>query len=304
MAGIQNNTTAAGIVLPKEISSQIWSDAIASSVAMQKASRMDLPAAGVTVPLITGDPSASWMGETDEISVGESTFGNKFIQGQKVGVIELFSNEFKRDLPALYAALAERLPKTIGTAFDARVFHGTNLPTGFDGLEGAQVLTLNGGAAGAGDTYDDVLAIDTAIYDADGVTDSWLFAPRARKTLLGARDADQRPLLLDSIQNGRNVQSLLGADVEYAKAVYKADAAGDDGEVVGFAGQWSGNAFWGAVQEISVAISTEATINKGGQQINLFQRDMFALRVTAHLGFAVRDLDKFVKITSGVNTVA
>jgi hypothetical protein len=31
--------------------------------------------------------------------------------------------------------------------------------------------------------------------------------------------------------------------------------------------------------------------------VNLFQQDMFALRVIAHMGFAVRDLDKFVKVT-------
>lgn len=303
MAGIQTNRTASGIVLPAEVSSQIWSDAQDASVVMKHASRIDLPGEGLTVPIITGDPTATWVGETDEIGVGDSSFSSKTIVGQKVGIIELFSNEFKRDLPGLYAALAERLPKTIAAAYDARVFHGTNLPTGFDGLAGAQFKVLDGGAAGAGDTYADVLDIDTAIYEADGVTDAWIFAPRARKTLLGARDADQRPLLLDSIQNGRNVPSLLGADVEYAKAVYKADAAGDNGEVIGFAGQWSGNAYWGAVQDLTVSISTDATVNKAGTQVNLFQRDMFALKVTAHLGFAVRDLSKFVKITSGVNTV-
>ena len=57
------------------------------------------------------------------------------------------------------------------------------------------------------------------------------------------------------------------------------------------------------VQDISVSISTEATIQKGATAVNLFQRDMFAVKVTAHLGFAVRDLSKFVKITSGVNAV-
>ena len=298
MAGIQTNRTASGVVLPAEVSSQIWQDAQAASVVMQRASRIDLPGEGLTVPIITGDPTASWVGETDEIAVGDSTFGSKTIQGQKVGIIELFSNEFKRDLPGLYAALAERLPKTIAAAYDARVFHGTSLPTGFDGLEGAQALGLAAATA-----YADAVDIDSAIYEANGVTDAWLLAPKARRELLNAVDADGRPLLLSNLVEGRNVPSILGADVEYAKAVYKADAAGDDGEVLGFAGQWSGNAYWGAVQDISVSISTEATVTKGATQVNLFQRDMFAIKVTAHLGFAVRDLSKFVKIV-GPNTVA
>lgn len=298
MAGIQTNRTASGVVLPAEVSSQIWQDAQAASVVMQRASRIDLPGEGLTVPIITGDPTASWVGETDEIAVGDSTFGSKTIQGQKVGIIELFSNEFKRDLPGLYAALAERLPKTIAAAYDARVFHGTALPTGFDGLEGAQALGLAAATA-----YADAVDIDSAIYEANGVTDAWTLAPKARRELLNAVDADGRPLLLSNLVDGRNVPSILGADVEYAKAVYKADAAGDDGEVLGFAGQWSGNAYWGAVQDISVSISTEATVTKGATQVNLFQRDMFAIKVTAHLGFAVRDLSKFVKVV-GPNTVA
>lgn len=301
MAGIQTNRTASGIVLPAEVSSQIWSDAQDASVVMKHASRIDLPGEGLTVPLITGDPTATWVGETEEIQASDSSFDNKTIVGQKLGVIELFSNEFKRDLPALYAALAERLPKTLATAFDARVFHGTNLPTGFDGLEGATPIQLD--ATSGATVYDSAVDIDSTIYEANGVTDAWLVAPKARRILIGAKDNDGQPLLLSNLVDGRNVPSILGADVEYAKAVYKADATGDDGEVLGYAGQWSGNAFYGIVQGISVAVSTEATIQKGATSVNLFQRDMFALRVTAHLGFAVRDLSKFVKVV-GPNTVA
>lgn len=295
MAGIQNNRTAEGIVLPAEVSSQIWQDAQAASAVMQKASRIDLPGEGIVVPIITGDPTASWVGETDEISVGESTFGNRTIVGQKVGIIELFSNEFKRDLPALYSALAERLPKTIAAAYDARVFHGTNLPTGFDGLAGAQVQTLAAATA-----YDDAVDIDSTIYENNGVTDAWLLAPKARRVLLNAKDNDGNPLLLSNLVDGRNVPSILGADVEYAKAVYK-DGGATGNDVLGYAGQWSGNAFYGIVEGISVSISTDATINKGGEQVNLFQRDMFALKVTASLGFAVRDLSKFVKVTAAAS---
>jgi HK97 family phage major capsid protein len=293
MAGIQTNRTASGVVLPAEVSSQIWADAQDSSAVMQRATRIDLPGEGLTVPLITGDPVASWVGETDEISVGDSTFSSKTIVAQKLGVIELFSNEFKRDLPGLYAALAERLPKTLAAAFDARVFHGTSLPTGFDGLAGADDLPL---VPSGGDVYDGAVAIDSAIYEANGVTDAWVVAPRARRALISAREGDSgQPLLMSNLVDGRNVPSILGADVDYAKAAYAAAGAND--EVLGYAGQWAGNAFYGVVEGISVSVSEEATITKGATQVNLFQRDMFALKVTAHLGFAVRDLSKFVKVT-------
>lgn len=301
MAGIQTNRTATGVLLPAEVSSQIWQDAQAASVVMQKASRIDLPGEGVDVQLITGDPSATWIGETDEISVGDSTFGSKSIRPRKVALIELFSNEFKRDLPALYAALAERLPKTIATAYDQKVFHTAAEANAFDSLAGAQALELGVGTGGAS-VYDEIVEIDSAIYEANGTPDGYVFAPKARKTLLSAKDLDERPLLLNSLTESRSVPTLLGVDVEYAAAAYKAGAAGTPGtaETLGYVGEWAGNAFWGAVQDIRVEVSTDATVNKGGTNYNLFQRDMFALRVVAHLGFAVRDLDKFVRIEGTV----
>lgn len=295
MAGIQTNRTASGVLLPAEVSSQIWQDAQAASVVMQKASRIDLPGEGVDVQLITGDPSATWIGETDEIAVGDSTFGTKSIRPRKVALIELFSNEFQRDLPGLYAALAERLPKTIAKAYDLKVFHTAAEAGAFDSLAGAQALGLASATA-----YDDLVDIDSAVYEANGVPDGYVFAPKARKTLLSAKDNDDRPLLLNSLTESRSVPTLLGVDVEYAQAAYKAGVEDTTAETLGFAGQWTGNAFWGAVQDIRVEVSTDATIVKGGQNINLFQRDMFALRVIAHLGFAVRDLNKFVRVTGAV----
>lgn len=299
MSGIQTNRTASGILLPPEVSSQIWADAQSASVVMQKASRIDLPGEGVDVPLITGDPVASWIGETDKIAVGGSTFGSKSIRPRKVALIELFSNEFKRDLPALYAALAERLPKTIAKAFDQKVFHTAAEANAFDSLAGASNFVLD-----TTDTYGDLVAIDSSIYEANGVTDGYVFAPKARRTLINARDNDNNPLLLSSLTDGRNVPSLLGADVEYSANAFKAGVEDTSGDVLGFAGQWTGNAFWGAVQDIRVEVSTDAVIdvstNSTPDYVSLFQRDMFALRVVAHLGFAVRDLSKFAKISSPV----
>lgn len=300
MAGIQMNRSATGVLLPKEVSSQIWQDAQASSAVMQFASKIDLPGAGIQIPMITGDPTANWVNETDEIAVGESTFSSKSIAGYKMGVIEIFSNEFKRDLPGLYRELAKRLPKTLGIKFDSTVFHATTAPgSDFDLLGvGVPALTLD-----TTDTYGDLVAIETAVSNANGENTGYVLAPKARGVLLNARDADNRPLLINDIQREGGVSSLLGVPVALNRSVYKADAAGDQGEVIGFAGDWS-QAMYGVVEDIEVAVSTEATVNKGGTSVNLFQRDMFALRVTVHLGFGVRDKSKFVKVTSGVNAIA
>lgn len=301
MAGIQTNRTASGVVLPKEVSSQIWQDAQDESAVMSFASRIDLPGAGVQIPMITGDPTAQWVGETNEIAVGDSTFSSKNIAGYKIGVIELFSNEFKRDLAGLYSELAKRLPKTIGTAFDATVFHSQDAPgSDFDLLFDVATKVLD-----TTDTYGDLVAIETAISDANGENTGYVLSPKARGLLLNARDADNRPLLLNDIQRESGIGSLLGVPVSLRRSAYKAAVTDDDTtgphvaktETLGYAGDWS-NAMYGVVEGIEVAVSNEATVNKGGTQVNLFQRDMFALRVTAHLGFGVRNKAKFVRIAS------
>ncbi|WP_036959341.1 phage major capsid protein [Promicromonospora kroppenstedtii] len=140
MPAVPHSRDASGILLPAEVSSQIWQDAQEASVVMQKSTRIDLPGVGIDVPLITGDPVASWVGETEKIKVGEASFGNKSIRPRKVALIELFSNEFKRDLPALFAALSERLPKTLATAFDLKALHATAEANAFDSLAGASAL--------------------------------------------------------------------------------------------------------------------------------------------------------------------
>jgi HK97 family phage major capsid protein len=298
MAGIDINRTTAGVVLDRDVSSEIWSNLQEQSAVMAHARQIALPGPGVTVPIITGDAEAEWVAETAEKPVSRATLGSKVITPYKLAVIEPFSNEFRRDLPGLYAELARRLPGALAKKFDQTVFHATTAPgSGFDLLSGATALTLDGT-----NTYDDLVAVDGAIAAANGVLNGWVLSPKARGVLLGAKDSSNRPLLLTNIQTEGAVTQLLGAPVSLARSVYKADGAGDQGEVLGFAGDWS-SAMYGTVEGIQIDVSDQATINDGGTQLNLWQRNMFAIRAEIEVGFAVRDLAHFVKVV-GSNSVA
>ena len=46
-----------GITLPKELSNEIWANAVQESAIMRLAQRIDLPGSGITIPVITADPS-------------------------------------------------------------------------------------------------------------------------------------------------------------------------------------------------------------------------------------------------------
>ena len=58
-----NRTTS--ISLPPAVSGDILQKTQESSAVMRLARRIALPGLGVTVPIITGDPEAGWVGETE-----------------------------------------------------------------------------------------------------------------------------------------------------------------------------------------------------------------------------------------------
>ena len=68
-------------------------------------------------------------------------------------------------------------------------------------------------------------------------------------------------------------------------------------EIVGVAGEFA-SAAWGSVEGIQTTISDQATITIDGKPVNLWEQNMFAVRVEAEYGFRVRDIKRFVLLTA------
>ena len=221
-----------------------------------------------------------------------STFGNKNLKGYTLAVIVPFSNQFRRDLPALYSAIEQKLPQALAKKFDRTALGFETSPgTGFDTLADAPTQELTG-------SYDDYLAalgtVGGASDDAD-IT-AWALSKSAEIDALGIADNAGRPLLIQDIQREGAIGSILARPV--FKSNYAADATTN---VVGIAGDW-GSTAWGFVEGISISISDQATLNDGGTPLNLWQRNMFAVRAEVEVGFAVRDANRFVKLTKGADS--
>lgn len=294
MVDISRATT--GVNLPAAVSGEIWGAAQEQSAVMRLARQITLPGSGVSIPIVTGDATADWVAETAEKPVSRSTLDNKTITPYKLAVIEPFSNEFRRDLAALYGELVRRLPGALAVKFDATVFDASVTAPGsnFDKLSGATAVGI------AGNTWAGLVAADQSVATGGGVLNGWALSPQARGVLLGETDSTGRPLFITSMQNDGGVPNLLGAPVYTSRGVYAADAdAAGAGTVAqyGYAGDWT-SAVYGTVEGIQVSISDQATINDGGTQLNLWQRNMFAVRAEVEIGFRVRDLDHFVKLTA------
>lgn len=308
MTGIDLNRGSSNVQLPVEVSSEIWANTVEASAVMSLARRINLPGPGVKVQTITGDATADWVDETDEKPVSRATLGSKTITPYKLAVIEPFSNEFRRDLPALYAELARRLPFALATKFDSTVFTGSAPGSGFDVLSGATAVAIKPGT-GANTTYKGLVAADTSVTAQGGMINGWALAPQARQYLIGAVDGQNRPLFLDSPSQSGNGMQLLGAPTKTVKAVYKSGTPAQ----IGIAGDWS-EAMYGTVEGVQISVSDTATIadgtttitDSGGtntvtipNQLNLWQRNMFALRCEIEVGFVVRDAAYFVRLTDG-----
>ena len=279
-----------GITLPKELSNEIWANAVQESAIMRLAQRIDLPGSGITIPVITADPSADWVAESAEKPVSNSTFSSKNMTPYKLSVIETFSMEFRRDLPALYRELVRRLPAAIGKKFDATVFNGTAPGTGFDVLTSVTAQNIAATSSPATTVYGNLVSALTTLGAAGYELNGWALAVQGEAVLLNAVDGNGLPIF-NTVRDA-NVPTILGAREVRAQQAYKTGTPA----VVGFAGDWS-KARYGIVDGINVRISDQATVNDGTAQVNLWQRNMFAVMVECELSF-VADTAAFLRLTA------
>lgn len=289
------NRGTSNVALPAEVSSEIWAAAVEESAFMQLARRINLPGTGTTVQTITGEPTASWVDETDPKPVSTHSFGKKAITPYKLAVIEPFSMEFMRDKAALYEECVRRLPAALAKKFDNTIMGTTAPGTGFDVLGSATKVSL---IPGSGDTvYDQFVTVDGNIAVAGGIMNGIILAPQGKSKILGAVDGQGRPLFTPGVDS-KTLSPILGAETLVSKNVYVAGAAGSPGTpaIVGIAGDFS-DAVYGIVEGIKLDISKDATLVTSDGIIALFQQNMVAVRVEVEVGFAVKSASEFNLLT-------
>ena len=91
-------TNRSDVDLPVDVSREILKKAQENSAIMKLARKITLPGRGVAINVITSDPEASWVGETEAKPVSNPGLDTKVMRGYKLAVIVPFSDEFRRDL--------------------------------------------------------------------------------------------------------------------------------------------------------------------------------------------------------------
>lgn len=291
------NRTTNSMALPSDISNEIMQKTQEESAIMRLAHHIALPGRGVTIPVITGDPTAAWVAETAAKPVSNGTPGTKLMSAFKIAVIETFSKEFVRDAAALYDALVQRLPGALAGVFDSTVIGATQAPsaTNFDTFANCtaqSILNANNG------TYLGLVAADADVAAHGGVMNGLAFGAQGRALLLTATDTTNRPLFLASANDGV-VDKVLGVPTYFNKNLYKAGASsGSVPAVVGVAGDWT-QAMCGTVAGVEISVTDTATLTSGNTTINLWQQNMIAVRAEIEVGFRA-DTSCFNLLTGAV----
>ena len=285
MSGISTNRT--DITLPSEISQEILQKTQDASAIMRLARSVALPGRGLTIPVITSDPSASWVAETDPKPVSNPGLSTKLMEPYTLAVIVPFSKQFLRDARLLYDNLIARLPGVLAKTFDQTVMGAVAKPgANFDNFAGCTAQSL---IASVGHTaYDALVAAFGDIADGGFMLDGFGLSPAAQGILLGATDSDGRPLFVNSVAEGA-IPRILGARAEMGRGLYvsgQAAAGSSSGTPasVGVAGDWS-QAMYGVVEGVKVDYSEDATLIDGTTMIPLFQNNMVAVRAEIEVGF-------------------
>ena len=274
------NRGTSGLTLPKEVSDFVISSAIAESAIMKLAERVYLPGRGLAIPVITGDPTVSIVNEACEKPVSNSTFTTKNMVPKKFAFIQTFSNELRRDMPALYNECIARMPKLLAKAFDTQAFTQSAL-TGFDSF--ANVQTISSGATFAENLQAGIKAIAADGFRMNGIAAGALAEAEIKTAVNGLG----MPLFIESIQDGR-IGRVYGADVVPTGSI--------NGVI---AGDWS-QVKYGIVEGITMKFSDQATLNDGNSGlIHLWQRNMFAALVEFEASLILADEDAFFQIAAG-----
>ena len=278
MALVGTPTNRTSIDLPVDVSQEIIQKTQEESAIMQLARQIPLPGRGAAVNVITSDPEAAWVGETNAKPVSNPGLATKILRGYKLAVIVPFSNEFRRDVATLYDAVVDRLPRALGAKFDATVFGNGSAP----GSDFDTFASVTAQAIGA-DAYAGLVAADGDVAAHGGIMNGVVLAPQGKSILLSSVDRDGRPLFINSVAEGA-IPMVLGARTLQSKGAYVAGTSPAPNKV-GIVGDWSQSVF-GTVEGVRITYSEDATLDLGnGTLINMFQDNMFAVRAEIEVGF-------------------
>lgn len=286
-------------LLPREISDLIFEDVARTSVVQRLARRVNLPQGGVTIPVVTGKPTAGWVSEGGVKPVSDAALDVKLMDPKKLAVIVVFSKEYIRsDNSLMFDQVREQIREAFADAFDAAAIHGTNTPFTNYLAETTKTVELGTGAAAEGGVWADLVSGLAQLTNDRKRLTGFAADPTAEPLLLASVDANGRPILVDT-NDGDIGQRLLGRPVAFGEGVGGGATVDEDVRMVG--GDWRKVAY-GVGAEITFDVSNQASVVlPDASTLNLWQRNLVGVLAEVEYGLVIGDVDAFVTFTDATS---
>ena len=308
MAVGTNATTLSSLdtqgILPKPLVGEIIKKVSEDSVIQRVAGTTPVTITGNTVATQTGDIVAGIVGEGEAKPVVSGGVKLKEFKPIKAAAIMYWSKEARIANPSGYLdTFVESLSGAVTKAVDMAVIHGKNALTNttISGVEylaqTSNEVALGTAATNAGGLTADFLAGYDAVVNAGHDFDAFIADPRLRSQLIGAVDAQGRPVYSTQVDLRSQIGNFLGLPVSYGKTVGGKVGAVPEQNVRAIGGNFSDNVRLGFVEQINFKRTDTASINDGGTVVNLWQQNLEAVLVEAIFGWVITDVDAFTKYT-------
>ncbi|SBS78212.1 Phage major capsid protein, HK97 family [uncultured Mycobacterium sp.] len=275
-----NTTTAASILRPEQVGPLIVQPLTAASVAMQASTVAQTDSTEFRIPIITGDPDASWVPEGTEIPVDDADFDEEVVVPKKVAALSVLSNELIEDSsPEASAVIGARLVQSLVRKVDAAWFANTttNGPSGLGSI--TPTLTYAGAAYANVDAF---LEAVTAAESAGAQVNTFVTHPATALALAKLKKAtgSNEPLLQRDV-------TVPGGRIVAGVPLLVSPHAPNDGSVYGIP---KDRTFVVIRRDVQVVLDSSA----------FFTSDRTAVRVTARIGFGFPHPAAVVKVNKTV----
>lgn len=285
--------------VPVEQGMAIIEEVMNGSAVMALAKQEPMTALKKQFTYLTGAGGAYWVDEGERIQTSKPTWLTATMEAKKLGVIIPVTKEFLNyTAPQFFEEIKPLIAEAFYKKFDQAVLFGNETPyvantSIWENITNAGNTIVLGST---GTVYEDLNALIATIEDADVDPNGIATTRRFNKDLRGAVDGNGIPIFNTATERLSN--EVLGLPIAYA------DGASWDGtKAVAITGDWD-YARYGILQDIEYSISQDATlttiVDEAGDPVNLFERDMFALRATMHIAFMTLKEDAFGAITPTV----
>ena len=272
--------------IPQKYNQLILQEVMENSKVMQLAKFEAMDSKEKEFEYYAKGPGAYWVGEGVKIQTSKPQWAKAKMVAKKLGVIVPVSREFLHyKLSNFFEQVRPKIAEAFYKKFDDAAIRNIENPY-TQSVE--QSVTTTSQIVTGGLTYDNILALEDFITDADHTPNAFISTAKNRSSLRNAR----------KIEGGTVVESIYDRANNTIDGLPVADLKSLDKGVL-YTGDFD-YMYYGIPYAINYKISEEAQLstltNEDGTPVNLFEQELLALRATMDVAFMIVKDDAFARL--------